>query len=60
MSWLGDAGIKALLAPSGLNYDLKCILPPEASHARIHARILGQYFPIPAIHPCLCGRCPRT
>jgi UDP-N-acetyl-D-galactosamine dehydrogenase len=32
---LGEAGIKALLAPGGLIYDLKGILPPSASHARI-------------------------
>ena len=32
---LGEAGIKALLAPGGLIYDLKGILPPHASHARI-------------------------
>jgi UDP-N-acetyl-D-glucosamine/UDP-N-acetyl-D-galactosamine dehydrogenase len=32
---LGEAGIKALLAPDGLIYDLKGILPPAASHARI-------------------------
>ena len=32
---LGEAGIKALLAPGGLIYDLKGILPPGASHARI-------------------------
>jgi UDP-N-acetyl-D-galactosamine dehydrogenase len=32
---LGEAGIKALLAPGGLIYDLKGILPPNASHARI-------------------------
>ena len=32
---LGEAGIKALLAPGGLIYDLKGILPPAASHARI-------------------------
>ena len=32
---LGEAGIKALLAPGGLIYDLKGILPPTASHARI-------------------------
>jgi len=32
---LGEAGIKALLAPDGLIYDLKGILPPSASHARI-------------------------
>ena len=32
---LGEAGIKALLAPDGLIYDLKAILPPSASHARI-------------------------
>ena len=30
----GEAGIKALLAPGGLIYDLKGILPPAASHAR--------------------------
>jgi len=32
---LGETGIKALLAPGGLIYDLKGILPPAASHARI-------------------------
>ena len=34
---VGDGlhGIKALLAPGGLIYDLKVILPPSASHARI-------------------------
>ncbi len=32
---LGEAGIKALLCPGGLIYDLKGILPPSASHARI-------------------------
>ena len=32
---LGEAGIKALLAPGGLIYDLKGILPPGVSHARI-------------------------
>ena len=32
---LGETGIKALLAPDGLIYDLKGILPPSASHARI-------------------------
>ena len=32
---LGEAGIKALLAPGGLIYDLKGILPPTVSHARI-------------------------
>jgi UDP-N-acetyl-D-galactosamine dehydrogenase len=32
---LGEAGIKTLLAPDGLIYDLKGILPPSASHARI-------------------------
>jgi UDP-N-acetyl-D-glucosamine/UDP-N-acetyl-D-galactosamine dehydrogenase len=32
---LGEAGIKALLAPGGLIYDLKGVLPPTASHARI-------------------------
>jgi UDP-N-acetyl-D-galactosamine dehydrogenase len=32
---LGQAGIAALLAPGGLIYDLKGILPPGASHARI-------------------------
>ena len=32
---LGEAGIKALLAPGGLIYDLKGILPPSASDARI-------------------------
>jgi UDP-N-acetyl-D-glucosamine/UDP-N-acetyl-D-galactosamine dehydrogenase len=32
---LGEAGIKALLAPDGLIYDLKGVLPPAGSHARI-------------------------
>ena len=32
---IGEAGIKALLAPGGLIYDLKSILPPTVSHARI-------------------------
>ena len=32
---LGESGIKALLAPGGLIYDLKGILPPTISHARI-------------------------
>jgi UDP-N-acetyl-D-glucosamine/UDP-N-acetyl-D-galactosamine dehydrogenase len=32
---LGEAGVKALLAPGGLIYDLKGVLPPAASHARI-------------------------
>ena len=32
---LGETGIKALLAPGGLIYDLKGILPPGVSHARI-------------------------
>jgi len=32
---LGEAGIKALLAPDGLIYDLKGVLPPASSHARI-------------------------
>jgi hypothetical protein len=32
---LGEAGIEALLAPDGLTYDLKGVLPPGASHARI-------------------------
>ena len=32
---LGQVGIKALLAPGGLIYDLKGVLPPSASHARI-------------------------
>jgi UDP-N-acetyl-D-galactosamine dehydrogenase len=32
---LGEAGIKALLAPGGLIYDLKEVLPPAGSHARI-------------------------
>ena len=32
---MGEAGIKALLAPGGLIYDLKGILPPGVSHARI-------------------------
>ena len=32
---LGEPGIKALLAPGGLIYDLKGILPPGVSHARI-------------------------
>ena len=32
---LGEAGIKTLLAPGGLIYDLKNILPASATHARI-------------------------
>jgi UDP-N-acetyl-D-glucosamine/UDP-N-acetyl-D-galactosamine dehydrogenase len=32
---MGEAGIKALLAPGGLIYDLKGVLPPTVSHARI-------------------------
>ena len=32
---LGEAGIKALLAPGGLIYDLKGMLPRDVSHARI-------------------------
>jgi UDP-N-acetyl-D-galactosamine dehydrogenase len=32
---LGESGIRALLAPGGLIYDLKGVLPPAASHARI-------------------------
>ena len=32
---MGEAGIKALLAPGGLIYDLKGILPPEVSHGRL-------------------------
>jgi len=32
---LGESGIKALLAPGGLIYDLKGILPRDVSHARI-------------------------
>jgi hypothetical protein len=32
---MGEAEIKALLAPAGLIYDLKGILPPTVSHARI-------------------------
>jgi UDP-N-acetyl-D-galactosamine dehydrogenase len=32
---LGEAGVKTLLAPNGLIYDLKAILPTAASHARI-------------------------
>ena len=32
---LGEAGIKALLAPGGLIYDLNGILPPEVSHGRL-------------------------
>ena len=32
---MGEAGIKALLIPGGLIYDLKGILPPSVSHARI-------------------------
>src|SRR6516164_6122719 len=31
---MGEAGIKALLAPGGLIYDLKGVLPPSVSHAR--------------------------
>ena len=32
---LGESGVKALLAPGGLIYDLKDILPRDVSHARI-------------------------
>ena len=32
---LGEAGVRALLAPGGLIYDLKGVLPPHASDARI-------------------------
>jgi UDP-N-acetyl-D-galactosamine dehydrogenase len=32
---LGENGIRALLAAGGLIYDLKGILPPDVSHARI-------------------------
>jgi UDP-N-acetyl-D-galactosamine dehydrogenase len=32
---LGETRINALLAPGGLIYDLKGVLPPAASHARI-------------------------
>ncbi len=32
---MGEAGIKALLTPDGLIYDLKGILPRDVSHARI-------------------------
>jgi UDP-N-acetyl-D-glucosamine/UDP-N-acetyl-D-galactosamine dehydrogenase len=32
---MGEGGIKALLAPGGLIYDLKGVLPPTVSHARI-------------------------
>ena len=32
---MGEAGIKGLLAPGGLIYDLKGVLPPSVSHARI-------------------------
>ena len=32
---LGEPGIRALLAPGGLIYDLKGVLPPGVSHARI-------------------------
>jgi UDP-N-acetyl-D-galactosamine dehydrogenase len=32
---LGETGIKTLLATGGLIYDLKGVLPPAASHARI-------------------------
>jgi UDP-N-acetyl-D-glucosamine/UDP-N-acetyl-D-galactosamine dehydrogenase len=32
---MGEAGIRALLAPGGLIYDLKGVLPPSVSHARI-------------------------
>ena len=35
ISQLGEAGIKALLTPDGLIYDLKGILPRDVSHARI-------------------------
>jgi UDP-N-acetyl-D-galactosamine dehydrogenase len=32
---LGETGVKALLAPGGLIYDLKGVLPPAASQGRI-------------------------
>lgn len=32
---MGEEGVKALLSPGGLIYDLKGILPPTVSHARI-------------------------
>ncbi|MEZ5875690.1 MAG: nucleotide sugar dehydrogenase [Hyphomicrobiales bacterium] len=32
---MGEAGVRALLAPDGLIYDLKGILPRDISHARI-------------------------
>src|SRR5262245_29628002 len=32
---LGETGVKALLAPGGLIYDLKGVLPTGASHVRI-------------------------
>jgi UDP-N-acetyl-D-galactosamine dehydrogenase len=32
---LGESGVRAVLAPDGLVYDLKLILPQAASHARI-------------------------
>jgi len=32
---MGEAGIKALLTPDGLIYDLKGILPRDVSHVRI-------------------------
>ena len=32
---MGEVGIKALLAPDGLIYDMKGILPQSVSHARI-------------------------
>ena len=32
---MGEVGIKALLAPGGLIYDMKGILPQSVSHARI-------------------------
>jgi UDP-N-acetyl-D-galactosamine dehydrogenase len=32
---MGEAGIEALLVSGGLIYDLKGILPPAVSHARI-------------------------
>jgi len=35
ISEMGEAGIEALLAPGGLIYDLKGILPRDVSHARI-------------------------
>jgi len=31
----GESGIKALLSPSGLIYDLKDMLPHDVSHGRI-------------------------